>query len=170
MRMTRLNLVAVLAVAGLLLPPMEPVAAQPQCLLCEETEIWDEEDQEWVTWHWFYLDTGEQCAINPGEWCRACGYQSLCHGPEQPMEGECHEECVSSLAPLAEAVDRLINNPDDQLNDANAEFLVQKIGAEAQLRYDLTTNSVELLDCQGLVARRWALSYSDGPRFASLIE
>jgi hypothetical protein len=80
---------ALLAVAWLTLVPRQSVAAQTQCLLCDEIPVWNGEEYE--TWHYFDLESGQNCSLgggtlaargsstagesfSSGDWCRACGF------------------------------------------------------------------------------------------------
>ena len=143
--------------------------AQLQCLICNQ--ITGYENGEWVWVHWFDMDSGEVCEVDPGPMCRWCGGESTCH--EGPVDddgdgipdrfdrdsGPCHSQgCMPDyvLTDLAQEVTTLAAN----LGPQTGHLLAARLASASSLMYDAPRNVVRLLRCGGTVMREWHLHES----------
>ena len=144
----------------------EAAQAQLQCLICNQLTGY--ENGEWVWIHWFDMDSGEVCEVDPGPMCRWCGDESTCHeGPVDDDgdgipdrvdtdEGQCHSQgCMPEfvLMDLAGEVTTLVAS----LDSRTGPLLAARVASEPSLMYDAPRNVVRLIRCEGTVMREWYL-------------
>ena len=168
-----------LGLTGSMLLPTRSDAQEggPQCLLCHQSMVYGDLDQdnenEWYWLHAFDLESAEACAESQGEMCKACGWESVCHGMDEEMEeiniGQCHEECIPAFA--LRDVDRTVTTLlAAQLDSRTGPTLVERVALEPSLVYQVSENAVALIGCEGVV-KRWTLDESARTYFAaSMIE
>jgi len=134
--------------------------AQLQCLLCHQIQV--RSGGKWVWVHWFSMNSGEDCAADPGEMCRMCGGSSTCHTGQMDDDGnpdvgigQCHSTGCAPLAmrTLSAEVSRLAYRMDAR----TGPMLALKIASDPRLSYDERQNTVALRACEGTVVRQWHL-------------
>lgn len=166
-KLASLVLAVALALSGSMLMSAQAEAqgSGPQCLLCHQSMHYEDFDRdgkkEWKWIHYFDLESGDDCAESQGEMCRACGFGSECHGPNESgpvVLGQCHEACLPVVA-LRE-LDRTVTTVlAAQLDSQTGPALAERVAAEQGLVYDLAENTLALIGCEGVV-KRWTLDES----------